>query len=156
MMGNPKYANYFVGMQFVIFTIIFIIFITQPLIAEGVPRIAGVVLMVIGLSVIFLAIRTHQTTNNDLPNVSPEPKTTVPLVEKGLYSRIRHPIYTGVITATFGAALAHGNLFGVLGAVVLLAFFTVKSQYEESLLRQRYPHYDDYMKRTGRFLPPLR
>ncbi|NJL56045.1 isoprenylcysteine carboxylmethyltransferase family protein, partial [bacterium] len=85
----------------------------------------------------------------------PTPNERAALVQTGLYARIRHPIYTGVLITGIGAALAHGHIIILAIAAILAIFFTVKARYEESLLGVVYPEYADYRQRTGRFLPPL-
>jgi protein-S-isoprenylcysteine O-methyltransferase Ste14 len=57
--------------------------------------------------------------------------------------------------AGFGAALAHGHIVGIVIAVVMCAFFTYKSTFEERWLSQVYPDYVEYRTRAGRFWPKL-
>jgi protein-S-isoprenylcysteine O-methyltransferase Ste14 len=116
-------------------------------------RLLGIMVTLLGLGVVGLSILTHFQVNRALVNVSPEPNGNNQLVETGLYARIRHPIYTGVMLCAVGAAVAHGHGVGLLIAVVLCAFFTYKSTFEERWLEQVYPAYNDYRTRAGRFWP---
>lgn len=74
------------------------------------------------------------------------------LVAEGVYRYIRHPIYTGDIFLLLGLELAL-NSWLVLGVPVL--FFIVRRQAaaEETLLAKSIRGYDDYCKRTKRFIP---
>lgn len=142
-----------VVIQFVLAGVLLAAFLIFPMIHSPILRALGYGLIIAGLLLIYLAIRTHGQTNNSLPNVAPTPHDTAQLVHTGIYAQIRHPIYSGVLLASLGAALVHGHVVGLAIWAVLVAFFTYKSMYEERLLQQRYPDYVDYKKYTGRFAP---
>jgi protein-S-isoprenylcysteine O-methyltransferase Ste14 len=116
----------------------------------------GAGLVLFALWVLWQGIRAHQQVNANAPNVVPTPKHNTELVRTGIYAHIRHPLYTGVIGGSLGLALAHGHLilFALWVLLFLVMFF--KSRYEESLLRQHYAEYAQYMTETGRFFPRLR
>jgi protein-S-isoprenylcysteine O-methyltransferase Ste14 len=113
----------------------------------------GAAIALFGVGTAGLAIIEHLQRNASLPNIAPVPNQRAKLVTSGLYRFARHPIYTGVLCAAFGAALAHGSPIAIAIAVLFIPFFTLKSMYEEKLLRAVYPDYDDYARRTGRFFP---
>ena len=148
-------ANMLVGVQFVMFTVFAILLIVMPPVDSQAIRIAGLLLAIVGVLIGLMGIREHGTANKTSPNVTPIPKADVPLVTSGVYSKIRHPIYTGVIGSALGLAIAHGGIIPIVFALVFIPFFTYKSRYEETLLKQQYPEYVEYMTTTGRFLPPL-
>lgn len=145
----------FVVAQFILFVLLAGAFFYLP---EGQvlwARLLGIAVMLLGLAIIGLSVWTHFQVNHGLVNVSPEPNANNHLVETGLYARIRHPIYTGVMLSALGAAVAHGHVVGVIIAVVLCAFFAYKSTFEERWLMQVYPDYAAYRTRAGRFWPKL-
>ena len=146
-------ATLFVIGQFILFGIMAVTLIAFPLGGSTPLRIVGLVLIVVGFAVLMIAIWEHMRRNATLPNIAPTPKAHVSLIKTGLYAHVRHPIYSGVLTGALGTALAHGNIVPVIVALVMIVFFTVKSRYEEGLLRAAYPEYADYMTHTGRFLP---
>jgi protein-S-isoprenylcysteine O-methyltransferase Ste14 len=78
------------------------------------------------------------------------------LVGTGLYRRIRHPIYTGILLGAFGTAVIKGHLRGLLGFLVVLAMFYFKARREENFLRQEFgAGFEEHARRTGMFLPKL-
>jgi protein-S-isoprenylcysteine O-methyltransferase Ste14 len=76
------------------------------------------------------------------------------LIRTGPYSRIRHPIYTGILVAIGGTALAIGRYGALLAFMLLLADLTWKSRREEALLAREFGSaFDEHRRRTGFFLP---
>lgn len=78
------------------------------------------------------------------------------LVQGGPYRWVRHPIYTGLLLALAGSALAED--FWIDLAVVPLAFlaFWIKLRREESWMRGEFgAAYDAYCARTARLIPFL-
>lgn len=147
-------AQYVLG-QFVLAAVMLATLFLFPLGSDPGLRVIGIALIGLGGLVVLLGIMEHQARNRGLPAITPEPNQNVRLVETGIYRHIRHPLYSGVILAAFGVALAHGHLLPIIIAAVIAVFFTYKSRFEESLLKQTYPEYAAYMTRTGRFLPGL-
>ena len=84
---------------------------------------------------------------------NPRPRAEATLIESGIYARVRHPIYGGILVAAAGWALATAAIPAVALVVVLLGFFTLKSMREEAWLERTFPGYDAYRRRTRRFIP---
>lgn len=85
---------------------------------------------------------------------SPTPVDDCVLVDSGIYSVVRHPMYLGVLLATGGYGLLLGSRLVFVTIVVLIPFFAAKSRHEEHLLRSRVPGYTDYARRVrARFIP---
>jgi protein-S-isoprenylcysteine O-methyltransferase Ste14 len=144
-------AALFVVIQFVLFIVYAVAYVAYPFGGELLP--VGAILVLISVSILALSFIEHMRRNAAPPNVTPTPKQDAALVETGLYKWIRHPIYSAVILGVLGSGLAHGHIVPLLMTIVFIVFFGVKARYEESMLRQVYPQYADYMKRTGRFIP---
>lgn len=85
----------------------------------------------------------------------PHPRHDAVLVETGVYARVRHPIYGGLIAATVGWALMAASLLTLLLAALLAVFFELKSRREEAWLKAHYAGYATYTTRTRRFIPGL-
>jgi protein-S-isoprenylcysteine O-methyltransferase Ste14 len=78
------------------------------------------------------------------------------LIQGGPYAWTRHPIYTGLITASLGAALVAGSLRGALGLALIIASFHLKMANEEGFMRERFGDaYRDYSRRVKKLVPCL-
>jgi protein-S-isoprenylcysteine O-methyltransferase Ste14 len=78
------------------------------------------------------------------------------LIRSGPYANIRHPIYTGMLTAVLGTTLAVGRYRALIALVVILAAFIAKSRQEEKLLDARFGEaFEQHRRHTGFFLPRL-
>ena len=76
------------------------------------------------------------------------------LIRTGPYAHIRHPIYTGILLALAGTALAIGRYTALLAFALLLADLIWKSKKEEALLSQEFgPAFEEHRSHTGFFLP---
>jgi len=79
------------------------------------------------------------------------------LVTRGVYARVRHPIYTAVILAVVGVALLSGRWwYGLASGLLAYAYFDRKAAAEERLLSQRYPDYKEYRQAVGKLIPKPR
>jgi len=148
-------AQLLILIQLILFMALAGSFVALP--AEQVlwARLLGILLTALGLGLVMVSVLTHTLVNRNLVRMTAEPNARNKLVQTGIYALIRHPIYTGVMLTALGAALAHGHLITLLIALVLCAFFIYKSIFEEKLLVQVYPEYDEYRRRVGRFWPRL-
>ncbi len=88
-----------------------------------------------------------------LPHPAAQPGPHGELRTGGLYRLVRHPIYSGLIALTVGAAVRSQNLAVVFATAALTGWFSLKARWEEDKLRARYPGYADYASRTPRFVP---
>lgn len=77
------------------------------------------------------------------------------VVDKGPYALVRHPIYTGLLTAAIATAIATGTLHAVLGAIVLIVAYWMKAKVEEGFLREELgpEAYDSYRQRVPMLVP---
>jgi protein-S-isoprenylcysteine O-methyltransferase Ste14 len=78
------------------------------------------------------------------------------LVRRGPYAVVRHPIYTGLTLGMLGAALALGELRGLLGAGLAAAHWWTKSQIEERFLLDEFgAEYAQYRREVKALIPFL-
>jgi protein-S-isoprenylcysteine O-methyltransferase Ste14 len=112
---------------------------------------AGAVLFVAGL---WLAYRGIGELG---PNLSalPAPMDGGDLVVSGIYRRVRHPIYAGVIAVALGWAFFVVSLAALAVALVLAGWLDLKSRREEAWLLARYPGYAVYRRGAARFVPGI-
>lgn len=76
------------------------------------------------------------------------------LVATGAFRVVRHPLYASLVWMGAGAALVFGNPLA-LGAVlgIFVPMMVYRARLEEALLRERFPEYADYRRRTGMLFP---
>ena len=76
------------------------------------------------------------------------------LVMHGPYRWIRHPLYDAAALVVVGISLMAANLGFLAAGVALLCLLILRTRTEEANLVARFGDgYQNYMRRTGRFLP---
>lgn len=80
------------------------------------------------------------------------------IVDSGPYGWVRHPIYTGLLLATYATMAAKGTVLGIAGAALMTAGVWMKARLEERFLRQELgaAAYDDYSRRVPMLVPLLK
>ncbi len=79
------------------------------------------------------------------------------LVTRGPYRWVRHPLYTiGTILFLAFGLIADSWFLMLLGLIVFIIMAIRTPKEEANLIEKFGKEYEDYMKRTGRFLPRLR
>jgi len=79
--------------------------------------------------------------------------TTGGLVTTGPYAYFRHPIYSAVCLFSLAGALSHPTAAAFGWFTVVAAGAVGRMLCEEMLLKQRYPEYAAYARRTARMVP---
>jgi len=117
-----------------------------------VVRWAGAALAAAGLIMMAAALATM----GRVMQVSPMPKDEGRLITRGVYRRLRHPMYTAIILIVLGIALRQPSLLVAAAGAALAALLLTKARFEESLLLERYPDYAEYRRHTwGVIMPRL-
>lgn len=116
---------------------------------RSLTTVAGFGLAIAGLAMAMLGLRDLGANLTPLPY----PRAAARLVETGIYARVRHPIYGGIVVGGLGWSLATASVVGLLLEVVLFWFFILKSRREEAWLTERFPAYPDYRSRTHALIP---
>ncbi len=76
------------------------------------------------------------------------------LIVAGPYRWVRHPIYTGLLLAFAGSALAVGEWRGVLAVAIVAASFWRKLRLEETVMRRQFGEaYARYAERVPALIP---
>jgi len=76
------------------------------------------------------------------------------LILEGPYRWVRHPIYTGILLALAGSALALGEWRGVLAVAFAGAAYWRKLRIEEAVMRRQFGEaYAEYAKRVPALIP---
>jgi protein-S-isoprenylcysteine O-methyltransferase Ste14 len=109
----------------------------------------GLALFVLGLGLAVWA-RVYLGRNWGMPmseKVDPE------LVTTGPYSKVRHPIYSGIILAMVGTTVAI-SLYWLIAVVLLGAYFIYSAFMEERYMAGRFPDtYPQYKQSTKMLIP---
>jgi protein-S-isoprenylcysteine O-methyltransferase Ste14 len=76
------------------------------------------------------------------------------LITTGPYSLVRHPIYTGLLLAILGSAVARGEWRGILALALATVALWRKLRFEERWMREQFGDtYDAYAKRAAALVP---
>jgi protein-S-isoprenylcysteine O-methyltransferase Ste14 len=79
------------------------------------------------------------------------------LIRTGPYASVRHPIYTGLLLAVAGTALAIGELRAVIAFALAAVHFVQKAKREERFMSREFgEEYARYRSQSGMLLPRLR
>ncbi len=110
----------------------------------------GLVVCLAGLAVAIWA-RRYLGRNWGMPMTE---KADTELVTNGPYSRVRHPIYSGIILAMLGTAIAV-SWYWLLAVVLLGAFFVYSALNEERYMAGLFPDTYPAYKRSTKMLVPF-
>ncbi len=108
------------------------------IILPAVIRHLGLSLCIIGLilfTIALLTIKTLETYDGDL-------------ITKGIYSKIRHPMYLGFILWLIGFPVYFGAGFSLFLAFIFVANVLFWRHLEEIELIERFPGYKEYKAKT--------
>lgn len=116
------------------------------------PRVgtAGAVIAVGGLALVLWSRITLGKYWSRIVAVKQDHK----LVQSGPYRAIRHPLYTGILTASLGTALAFGLWRTLLALVLLWTAFIWRAYREDEVMAGQFgAEFAAYRTRSGRLLP---
>ena len=76
------------------------------------------------------------------------------LVRTGPYAYVRHPIYTGLLIAVLGTAVASGTVRALIGVLIITASLLRKLRTEEAFMRETFPgEYERYGAEVPALIP---
>ena len=108
-------------------------------------------LVTVGIALAYLGARRLGKTLTP----SPIPRQGGELHTSGIYASVRHPIYTGLLTAALGLALWGGSTAHLIALAALVGLIAVKARAEEKMLLVTYSDYASYASQVGRFVPGI-
>ena len=137
--------------------LVVIVYLVQGLgfrshLAEAGPALVavGLALFALGLALAIWA-RLYIGRNWGMPMTR---KQEPELVTSGPYRHVRHPIYSGVILAMLGTALAT-TLYGLIAVGALAAYFIFSATREEAYLAGQFPDTFPAYKHATKMLIPF-
>jgi protein-S-isoprenylcysteine O-methyltransferase Ste14 len=76
------------------------------------------------------------------------------LIRSGPYAHVRHPIYTGLLAAALGSAIASGTVHAALGLLIIAAALLRKLRIEERFMCATFPGaYQRYAAQVPAVIP---
>jgi protein-S-isoprenylcysteine O-methyltransferase Ste14 len=79
------------------------------------------------------------------------------LIRTGPYRLVRHPIYTGLLAAMLGTAIAIDRVRGLLAMALITVAFLVKIRTEEAFMRAAFgAAYDRYRNEVPALVPGMK
>jgi protein-S-isoprenylcysteine O-methyltransferase Ste14 len=77
------------------------------------------------------------------------------IIDTGPYALVRHPIYTGVLTAALATMLVKGTGQAIVGFAMLVVGYWMKGKLEERFLREELgaAAYNEYARRVPMLVP---
>jgi protein-S-isoprenylcysteine O-methyltransferase Ste14 len=120
--------------------------VTHDAVLEGI----GLALFLLGLAVAVWA-RVYLGGNWGMPMTQ---KDNPDLVTTGPYRLIRHPIYSGILLAMIGTAIAV-SVYWLIAAVVIGGYFIYSATVEERYMAERFPDTYPGYKRSTKMLVPF-
>lgn len=113
--------------------------------------VAGALMLLPGL---WLFWRSHADLGRNW-SVTTELHEEQTLVTEGVYSRIRHPMYSAIWLLFLAQPLLVQNwIAGFAGPIAFGIMYFVRVPYEEAMMREKFGKlYEDYSARSGRLWP---
>jgi len=126
------------------------IFSPQRISFSPISNIVGIGLLAMGLVIHGSSHRVHKQAHQQSERIER-------LVTEGLYSKIRHPLYLGLILIYFGFAFAWGIIWILAPTVIFIALTILTAIREEEAMRGKFGReYEEYMRRVPwRFIPRI-
>ena len=108
--------------------------------------------MLLTLLAITIAVKAFWDLRSSFA-VAPKPHSQAKLVTSGIYSKIRHPMYSSIILISTAYLLYRYSVVTLASSFVIVLFFIIKIQVEDKMLTDQFPEYKEYKENTGSLLP---
>jgi protein-S-isoprenylcysteine O-methyltransferase Ste14 len=112
--------------------------------------IAGDILVILGLSIVFLVFRENIYTSGTIGVAKDQT-----VISTGPYAIVRHPMYAGAFVMIFGIPLALGSWWALIFVLLLDASIIWRLLEEEKFLSVHLPGYREYCAKIKHRLIPF-
>lgn len=106
-------------------------------------------LQLAGLYAFWLSLKPIDTAA--FLGLRPFPHDVEPFIEQGIYRRVRHPMYAGIMLMLFAWPAQSFNSLNLFACIS--AYFAIGARFEERRLLAAHPGYADYRRRVPAFVP---
>jgi len=120
---------------------------------SNIPSVAVVVALIIMLSGYMLFVVT--LIQNSFASRTVEIQDKQRVIDSGVYSAIRHPMYTAALTMFFASPIVLGSYYALIPMVFFLVGIIFRIRNEEKVLCEGLEGYSDYMQRVKYRLIPF-
>jgi len=105
-------------------------------------NVLGFILFILGFYIHWKAHKVHKQAHKSIENINK-------IVKEGLYSKIWHPCYLGLILMYLGVPLAWGCSLILIPAFIFIALTVLTAiEEEKELLKKFGREYEEYMKKV--------
>ena len=112
-------------------------------------EIIGLVVMAGGWIVVIIA-QVQNAYASKILDINKDQK----LIDTGLYSKIRHPLYSGACIWVLGMPLSLGSVVALGGSIIVIFSLIIRIKFEEDMLVKGMAGYEEYKKRVKYKLIP--
>jgi protein-S-isoprenylcysteine O-methyltransferase Ste14 len=103
---------------------------------------------------VILFLGAGYLARNGLRIVFGEVRETPGVIRKGVFGRVRHPIYLGAVLVYCGWLVLRFSLAAALIWIGIMAFYHFLARHEEQLLLKKFgQEYADYMREVPMWIP---
>lgn len=116
--------------------------------------IPGVIKFPLGIGILLIS---GYLARSSLKIVFGEERETPEVIRKGMFGKVRHPIYLGAILLYWGLLILRCSLTATAIWIVIMAFYHLIARHEEQLLLQKFGQdYEAYMQEVPMWIPRIR
>ncbi len=109
---------------------------------------------ILSLSALILIIKGLIDLGKNLTPL-PYPIGNGELIQTGIYGIVRHPLYSGIISAALAWTIFQFSFSHLIATAILLIFFDIKANREETWLTEKYPEYAEYRQKVKKLIPAI-
>jgi len=111
---------------------------------------------ILGFLLVILSIVVFVFAKRDLKEAFhpfPQPKENAPFITNGIYSRVRHPMYSAFLLGAVGFSSMKQSGITFITTILLYLILSIKYRLEDELLRRIWDSAKDYQARTPALIP---
>ena len=133
---------------------LFVIFFTKDLFrfSLSLPSSLGFIIILVGLTIIFIAARQFKAVNTTINPIKPENASV--LVNNGIFSYSRNPMYLGMMLIIIGVSIIQ-NLLAIIAImpiwIIYMTYFQIIPE-EEAMKIIFKEDFLNYCKKTRRWI----